>query len=353
MKILEKDIKHGYIVLQIETIDDLWVLYNVIIEGDIVYAKTTREVKVGDGSQGSRIPMILGVKVGKVEFQQFGSNLRVNGLVIEGPDEYGVVGKYHTLSIGVGDVVKIVKTSWREFEEKLISNYSRSRGNILAVLIDHDEACIGVITEQGVKHIWEKALDLPSKHYQADYDSLLRGYINEVVRVVLNTVSNENCKAVIIAGPGELKHSVKSELSSRVQIPVYIDTISTGGCKGVKELLNRDVVREVIGELNILRAMSLFEEFKRLLVKDHDYVVYGPRDVYEASINGAIQTLIVVDELLRTPSDEERELVYKALETTMKSRGEVIVVPGKSDIGVELNGFGGIIAILRFKLYKI
>jgi len=34
-------------------------------EGDIVYAKTTREVKVGDGSEGSRIPMILGVKVKK------------------------------------------------------------------------------------------------------------------------------------------------------------------------------------------------------------------------------------------------------------------------------------------------
>lgn len=353
MKILEKDIKHGYIVLQVETLDDLWVLYNVIKEGDIVYAKTTREVKVGNGSQGSRLPMILGVKVGKIEFQQFGSKLRVNGLVIEGPDEYGVVGKHHTLSIGVGDVLKIVKTSWHEFEEKLISNYARSRGNIVAVLIDHDEACIGVITEQGVKYIWERSLDLPSKHYQADYDSLLRGYINEVVKVLLSTISSENCKAVIIAGPGELKHSVKSELSSRIQIPIYIDTTSTGGCKGVKELLNRDILREVIGELSILRAVSVFEEFKRLLIKDHDYVAYGPRDVYEASVIGAIQTLIVVDELLKTSSDEERGLIYEALENTVKSKGEVIIVPGKSDIGVELNGFGGIVAILRFKLYKI
>jgi len=65
MKILGEDLKHGVIQVQVETLDDLWILYNVLREGDIVYAKTTREVKVGDGSEGSRIPMILGVKVKK------------------------------------------------------------------------------------------------------------------------------------------------------------------------------------------------------------------------------------------------------------------------------------------------
>jgi stalled ribosome rescue protein Dom34 len=68
MKVLGVDLKHGVVEVQVETLDDLWVLYNVIRENDVVNAKTTREVKVREGSEGSRLPMTLGSLVKKVEF---------------------------------------------------------------------------------------------------------------------------------------------------------------------------------------------------------------------------------------------------------------------------------------------
>jgi protein pelota len=353
MKILEEDTKHGVVKIQIETLDDLWALYNVLRENDVVYAKTTREVKVGDESEGSRLPMILGVKVKKIEFQQFSSKLRISGIVIEGPEKYGVKGKHHTLSIGVGDVLTIVKETWSSVELSLLREYTSKRENVLVVSIDHDEVCVGVVSEQGVKYAWEEELNLPSKHYYVDYESLLKAYTSRAVKVILDILNNENVKAVIVAGPGDFKNLLKTELVDKLKTPVYVDTVSTGGCKGVEEVLSREIVKNVVGELNLIKARKILEEFKELLVREHELVAYGVEEVYEASMIGAVLKLLVVDELLKIPDDEERNKVYESLKYSHQRGAEVIIVPGKSDVGYEVSGFGGIIAILRFKLYKV
>lgn len=352
VRILEEDYKQGWIKLQVETLDDLWVLYNILRESDIVYAKTTREVKVSNGSQGSRLPMVLGLRVKGVEFQQFSSKLRVRGVVVEGPEEYGIKGKHHTLSIGVGDVVTVVKDQWNEHEVEFIREHTVRKGSVLILSIDFDEACIGVLSEQGVRHVWESALNLPSKLYYVDYEKLLKNFTVEVIKIVLETTKREDVKAILIAGPGEIKEYVKSELADKTNLPIYVDSTSTGGCQGLSEALRRDAIKRVIGELGVLKARSTLEEFKRLLIKDHEMVSYGIREVFEASLLGAVKNLVLVDELLRTSSDEERNMVFEALRQAYRHGAEVVIVPGKSDVGLELKGFGGAIAILRFRLYK-
>lgn len=352
MKILEEDLKHGLLKLQVESLDDLWVLYNVLNQGDTLYARTTREVKVGDASPGTRVPMILGIKVSRVEFQQFSDKLRVGGVVVEGPDEYGVIGKHHTITIGIGDVVIIAKEKWSEHELRMIKDFSVSRGSVLLVSIDAEEVCVGTLYGQGVKYSWERRIDLPSKYYSVDYSSIIENHLDEVAEVVLNTIKTERCKAVIIAGPGEYKSLLKSKLIQQVSIPIYLDTVSTGGCRGIRELLNRDVVKNVVGELSIAEGFIILEEFKRLVVKDPELVSYGLEDVYNASVIGAVESLVMIDELLKTPNDKERDKAHEILINVYRNKGRIVLVPKTSDIGIEVAGFGGVVAILRFKLYK-
>ena len=204
-----------------------------------------------------------------------------------------------------------------------------------------------------MRYVWEEELNLPSKHYYVDYESLLKTFISRVVKVILDTLSTGDLKALIIAGPGDIKNHLRAELVEKTKIPIYIDTVSTGGCKGIEEILNRDVIKSVVGELNLIKARKILEEFKELLVKEHDLVAYGLEEVYEASLMGAVSKLLVVDELLKLANDEERSKVYDALKNSHQRRAEVIIVPGKSDVGIELSGFGGIIAVLRFKLYRV
>jgi protein pelota len=54
---------------------------------------------------------------------------------------------------------------------------------------------------------------------------------------------------------------------------------------------------------------------------------------------------------LRTSVDEDRAIVHEALRHAYERKAEVVIVPSKNDVGVELAGFGGVV-ILRFKVYS-
>ena len=55
MRILKEDASSGNVKVQIETDEDLWHLYNVIEEGDLVTASTTRrEEKAADKLRAER-----------------------------------------------------------------------------------------------------------------------------------------------------------------------------------------------------------------------------------------------------------------------------------------------------------
>jgi len=87
LKILEINERHGYVKVRVEYDDDLWVLSMVIAPG--ASALTTRDVRLGQKKR--RVPMKLAIRVKKLEFQPFTDRLRIHGIIIKGPDEYGLV----------------------------------------------------------------------------------------------------------------------------------------------------------------------------------------------------------------------------------------------------------------------
>src|SRR5271157_5046809 len=112
MKILKFDEKKGEMTLQIETLNDLWVLYNVIFPGDKVEARTVRRVVVREGEKGDRKPMKLGIKVEDVSFYEFANRLRIKGQIFAGPADLISIGRYHTLNIEPGQSIKVIKEIW-------------------------------------------------------------------------------------------------------------------------------------------------------------------------------------------------------------------------------------------------
>ncbi|ADV65578.1 mRNA surveillance protein pelota [Desulfurococcus mucosus] len=351
MKVLEEDLRNGYVRILVEDRDDLWVLFMVLRKGDVVYARTTREVKPGEGGSSRRIPMTLGVRVEAVEFQEFTERLRIRGVVVEGPEEYGVKGHYHTINVSPGDQLTIVRDSWSRHSLDLLKK-SVKRKRVLLVVLDYEDACIAVLTEQGVKYVNEVHSELPGKMYRVNHEKAVEDYLSEVVSASINTVQQEGVDAVIAAGPGDLKNRVAEALKTALRRHVYVDSTSTGGCQGVAELLRRDVVKQAVGELSLVKAGEILEEFKRLIVKDPELVAYGVDDVYEAASYGSVSKLVVVHEMLHEADDERRSRVYEVLEKAHETGGEVVIVPGRSDVGAEIQGFGGVIAVLRYRLFR-
>jgi len=349
VRIIEEDLKRGFLKIQCETLDDLWVLYNVIREGDIIYAKTTREVKFHESGESSRIPMVLGISVKRVEFQQFTDKLRVSGIIVDGPQEFSVRGKHHTIAIGVGDVIVIIREKWNEYELAFIKKFTTRRPRVAVVAVDYDEACIALILEQGVKNVWDYVSNLPSKAYSVDHESILKNYVSHVANSVIEIARRERVDVIVVAGPGELKDRVAGAIRESLGLPVYVDFTSSGGCHGVREALNRDIVKKISGEFLLIKARGVFELFKELLSRDPSMVVYGLEDVFSACQIGAVKIALIVDDMLKSSSDEERGKIYELLKSAYERGSEVIIIPSKSELGLEVQGFGGVIGILRFK----
>ncbi|MFW9961248.1 MAG: mRNA surveillance protein Pelota, partial [Candidatus Thorarchaeota archaeon] len=75
MKIIKQILKEGRIVLKIETLDDLWHLYNTVGPNDVVISKTSRRVRIGDEDsrkqESTRKTMVLKLQVEEVSFHNF------------------------------------------------------------------------------------------------------------------------------------------------------------------------------------------------------------------------------------------------------------------------------------------
>lgn len=351
LKILEEDLKKGWIKILIEDEDDLWVLYNLLNTGDVVYGKTTREVKPGEGGSSRRVAMNLGLRVERLEFQEFSDRLRIRGIVVDGPEEFGVKGHYHTINVSPGDVLLVFKEKWSESELETIRRSSVKRKRVMLVNIDYDEACIALLTEQGILQLGESYGRLPGKMYSGNYEAMLNNYIEDVLKQILDYLSREKTDAIVVSGPGDVKNTLANAIKAKkTNVPVYTDSTSIGGCSGLGELLRRDVVRKVVSELSIIRAREVFEVFKRLVIEQPDRVAYGVDEVYCASLMNAVDKLVVVSDLIKNSDEQVRSKVFEILEKCYASRSDVWMISGRSDIGVEIIGFGGVIAVLRYSL---
>ncbi|MEM3163469.1 MAG: mRNA surveillance protein Pelota [Desulfurococcaceae archaeon] len=351
MRIVEKKLDKGYVVLQLETPDDLWILYTVIESGDVVASKTTREVKFEGSGESRRIPMNIALRVEEVEYQQFSDKLRVRGVVVEGPDEHGVIGKHHALSIGIGSIVVLYKEKWPKVLLDRLEKASNSRENVLLVAIDYEEIGVALLTSQGLQKLIELYSHLPGKD-SPGFEEELENYLNRAADSIAELINRHEVNVVIIGGPGQLKHRVGNKILEKIcrKILLYYDSTSMGGYAGLLELSKRDVVTTALKDVELIKAEKAFNEFTKLLQVSESMVAYGLMEVEEAAISNAIKTLLVSESSLKASNDEERRMLLKLIEEAYAKGSEVIVVPRGSDVEAQVKSFGGVIAILRYSL---
>ncbi|ABM80743.1 mRNA surveillance protein pelota [Hyperthermus butylicus] len=352
MKILAVDTKRGLVRVVPETTDDIWLLSTVIQPGDLVRAKTLREIHFGDRGSGrsSRIPMVLTVRVEAVEFQAFTTRLRIRGIVIEGPEKYGVVGKYHTLSIEPGRELDIVKPSG--WPQVLIEKLKRGSYNVAAVVVavDYDDYAVAVVRGQGVKILASGGLHLPGKDDPTREDKL-REAVTVIAKTTADVARRENALLVVAAGPGTVKNLVAEKLRGLVQgVKILVDNVSMGGEAGVFEEVRRGIMRQALQDAAVVEAERILEEFERRLAKEPGRIAYTLEQVYRAAEMGAVEELLILDETLHHPDPEVRARVDELLRLADATRAKIHFVSVESPVGYKVKALGGVIALLRYAI---
>jgi protein pelota len=347
MKVLFKDLKHGEIKLMPENLDDIWHLFNIIENWDLIRAVTFRtDEQKDDKIRSKKVEkkrMKIGIRVSEVKFHEFSDRLRIHGKIEEGPQD---LGSFHTLNINADklDKLTIVKENWKDYQlERIDDAVKHSKQAIITFLsIDEDNATIAVLRQSGVQWITDISSNRSGKMFESKDTE--KEYLGEALSVVKQNKTEDSF--LVIVGPGFAKeHFVKfGKLKDPELFEKYVvHTTGNSGMNGINEAIKTGVVKQITKENRVSFETELIEKlFKE--IKKNGFASYGEEEVKNALLNGAVERLLITDVLVRNKRGEE------LLKHAKQNKSEFTIINTMHEAGKKFEGIGGVGALLRFKI---
>jgi len=151
---------------------------------------------------------------------------------------------------------------------------------------------------------------------------------------------------LVVLGPGFAKETLVSMGKQRAPEAfrkAFIYHTGQAGMAGVHELMKKGMGAEILEGSRVAEETNMVEKVLEEIAKE-GMVAYGPNEVQAAVRAGAVETLLVLDPMLRS---RDLEPLLKAVES---ARGKVMVVSEHHEAGKKLEALGGMAALLRFRI---
>jgi protein pelota len=357
VKIIEKNLRQGFVKVVPDSSDDLWHLYNVIYKGDEVYAYSSRAIKsdteTSRPKSAERVSAFMGVKVESVSWDKFLGRLRVHGLICHAPDIIPT-GAHHTLSISLDKPVTIVKSEWPGHLLDRLEKASQTEKPMLIISIDDEGFAIAETKQYGYETRVEQRMRLPGKHEADKRVEATKAYF----RLALNSLEklwSPNHNPIVIIGAGYVKTDfvryLNEEAPEIAKCVADIKSVNNGGTAGIDEALRSGVLLKASHQLRVVEETETIEEVMKRLGKGEGTVTYGLDSVENAVNLGAVEKLLIADTAIRDADEAQRLKLEGLMRETERRRAKVTVISTEHEAGAKLLSLGGIAALLRFPLY--
>jgi protein pelota len=358
LKIIEKNLQQDFVKVVPDSPDDLWHLYNVIFADDEVYAYSSRAIKSDtEGSRpksGERVAAFMGVKVISVSWDKFLGKLRVHGLICHAPDIIPT-GAHHTISVALNQPVTIVKKEWPKHLLDRLTHASETEKPMLIISIDDEGFAIAETRQYGYETRVDQRMRLPGKQEADKRVEATKGYF----RLAVNSLKKlwaQNHSPIVIIGAGFVKNDfvkfLDEESPDMAKSVVDVKSVNNGGTAGIGEALRSGVLLKAAHKLRIVEETVTMEEVMKRLGKEEGTVTYGLAAVENAVIMGAVEKLVVADTTLREADEEQRLKLDDLMRQVEKRNAAITVVSTEHEAGAKLLSLGGIVALLRYPLYR-
>jgi len=358
LKIIEKNLRQGFLKVVPDSPDDLWHLYNVVYKGDEVYAYSSRAVKsdteASRPKSAERVSAFMGVKVESVSWDKFLGKLRVHGLICHAPDIMPT-GAHHTLNISLHQPMTIVKKEWPKHLLDRLIKASETEKPLLIISIDDEGFAIAETKQYGYETRVEQRMRLPGKKEADKRVEATKAYFKLALNS-LNKLWAQNHNPIVIIGAGYVKNDFvnylgdeSKEMSKSV---VDVKSVNNGGIAGIDEALRSGVLLKTAHQLRIVEETATMEEVMKRLGKGEGTVTYGLDAVEKAIMTGAVKKLIIADTTLRDADETQRLKLEELMHQVEKRNATITVVSTEHEAGSKLLSLGGIAALLRFPLYR-
>lgn len=220
------------------------------------------------------------------------------------------------------------------------------------IVLDRREADIALLKGKSIKKLNSFSSNVPGKTKAGGqsaqrYERLREDAAKEFYKKVAEAVKEEflqkqELKGLIIGGPGPTKYEfvdnnhLPQELKSKV---VATKDIGYTGNFGLQELV--DVSEDVLSNEGIIEEKNLVNRFLQGLGKNPGTVAYGMDEVKRLLEMGAVETVLVSEEVDKNTIKEIEELAEK-------TSAEVRIISVETGEGVQIKNMGKIVAVLRY-----
>lgn len=358
MQILKNNARNGEILVQIDSLDDLWVLYNIILPGDQIKGRTVRRVVLREGDAGERKPMTILLSVEKVEFHEFSNRLRVTGIILEGPEDYVSHGQHHTFNLEPGQKIRIFKEKWfkNDLDRIRRSMNKKDSNKILVSAIENGLANIAILSNYSLTPIVSINENIPGKRYKKQlHKAAVESFFDQVAQVLLENCEKLGVNFIAICGPGFTKEHFTEYFHSKyntkaLNLEIRVLNASSGELSGIYEILRNGSLASLKTDFKLAQDEMIMAKFVEHLGKDNGTAIYGLEQTWQCAQMGAVEELLICDILLRTADKKQREKIEETLNNTEATRGNVHILSTMNPAGEQLHAYGQIAAILRYKV---
>jgi protein pelota len=350
MRIIHKDLKNGELKFEVDSLDDLWYLSHIITEGDRVSGRSFRKIKLGGEGENQKIikkAFFLTIDVEKVEFSKYSNILRVSGKTTEGFEDVPKAS-YHTFGMEPGETFTLHKESFLSYQiEKLEEASSEKQPELLLLVLDREDAYFAVMKKYG----YETLTHLQGNVQKKGIEHNTTNFYLDVYKTLSDYDARYKPSNIIVASPIFFKEDFMKEVNDpEIKKKIVLAICSSVTDNAFNELLKRDEVKSVLMKDKITKEMKLVESLMTEISKEGK-ATYGFNETEQASYAGAVDSLLITDNfILKKREENDFEKVDNIMKSIDRSKGKINIISSEHDGGKQLDGLGGIGAILRYKI---
>ena len=351
MQIKKQDKKQGLIEVIPESLDDLWHLSHIIQPGDYITTLTTRRIQDNNSGKtrsdrGVKKTFYLSIRVEKISFHKYTGMLRLTGIIESGPEDLIPLGSYHTINVQINHPIQIRKT-WNKWALDRLNEAieASKRAPEIIVAIEDNITELGIIKQYGIDYIGPIIGDISGKrNIQKNRKEKIDEYYQQITDTILK---HNNLNKLIIIGPGFTKNGYYEYLTDHypeIAKKSILESTGAGGHAGIQEVLKNGLIESLSKDAKIAKETTQVNKLLEEIGKSSQQVTYATKNTQNAANMGAIELLLVVDNMVRNPE------IQQIMNTTENMGGHVMIISSEHDAGKQLEALGSIAAFLRYPI---
>ena len=219
------------------------------------------------------------------------------------------------------------------------------------IVIDKREATIGMLKGTNIEVITSLTSGVPGKvraggqsaqRFSRLREEAAKEFYNRVNDICKQSfLGSKELKGIIIGGPGPTKEEFLDYLQEELKRKIKaMKDITYTDEHGLHDLV--EASKDVLAEEAVTKEKEVMQKFFTLLSTNANKVAYGKEEVSKAIEAGAVEILLLSENLDDDISD------YEIRGEEIGARVEIISIETRE--GVQLKDMGGIAAILRYVL---